>query len=503
MNFLKRAFLSVTKRKTKTLILVLVMGIIANLVLAGLAIRSGAHQATELARKRLGGAVTLQADYDKIMAQLRETATEGRGIRRPSLPPLTVEMGEMLKGLEYVAAYNYTNTSFAMANDFIAVEFEDEDTENPDGGNNSFNPGGGRGQIPGMGGLASADVSLQGVLYSELMTEFSEGNSWLIEGRHLGMDDVGQNVVVIERTLAEQNSLTLGSAITVSSIDEETVLELEIVGIYEAAVDAGSNNMMNFRVMSPYNKIYVPYTVVFNVGSLTNLVNGEVSETLDSIVYYVNDPLNIESFKTAAEKTDIDFDIYKLDANDALFQQLIGPIENVSAFSNTIVLIVTLTGAIILALIVVLSLKDRKYEIGVLLSLGESRMKIIGQLIVETALVAVIAFSISSLTGRVVAQRVGDDLLKREVAVVAQQEAERNQRGGFGMGQMRGGIRIGPGGIINTSSEKPIDSIDVSVTVNELQRLALLGILIVLASAAAPTASVLRFNPKTILTRND
>ncbi len=53
--------------------------------------------------------------------------------------------------------------------------------------------------------------------------------------------------------------------------------------------------------------------------------------------------------------------------------------NNVASFARNIVLIVAIAGAIILALIVMLMVRERRFEIGVLMSLGESKLKIIGQ----------------------------------------------------------------------------------------------------------------------------
>uniref|UniRef100_UPI003736B668 hypothetical protein n=1 Tax=Cytobacillus oceanisediminis TaxID=665099 RepID=UPI003736B668 len=49
-------------------------------------------------------------------------------------------------------------------------------------------------------------------------------------------------------------------------------------------------------------------------------------------------------------ESSIDFETFKLDADDQLYQQMVGPIENVASFSNNIVYLVSIAGAIILVL---------------------------------------------------------------------------------------------------------------------------------------------------------
>ena len=200
----------------------------------------------------------------------------------------------------------------------------------------------------------------------------------------------------------------------------------------------------------------------------------------------------------------IDLETYTLDANDQLYKQMVGPIENVGSFSKTLVLTVSIAGAMILVLIIALSLKDRKYEIGVLLSLGESKIKVISQLVVEVLLIAVIAFGVSSFTGNLAANKIGDTLLQKEIQVTENSESETSAN--FGVHRYMDG---GPGGMMEgrpfnkLSKIDMIKDIDVSVTLKDLQKLAIIGLLIVMASASIPTISILRFSPKTILSKRE
>jgi len=170
------------------------------------------------------------------------------------------------------------------------------------------------------------------------------------------------------------------------------------------------------------------------------------------------------------------------------------PIENVGSFSKTIVIIVAIAGAAILSLIIILSLKDRRYEIGVLMSMGESRFKIVSQLLAETLIVACIAFSISTFTGNAVAQKIGTNLLQNEINATENQKNSQPSTSGVMM--------IGPGGTMDEKVDA-IDKIDVGVNSKDLQKLYLIGFLIVILATAIPTISIIRFNPKTILSKNE
>ncbi|MCS4471641.1 ABC transporter permease [Clostridium botulinum] len=240
----------------------------------------------------------------------------------------------------------------------------------------------------------------------------------------------------------------------------------------------------------------MPYDVVSKVstGDSTD------SKNITSAVYFMDNADNIESFKEYAKNKKIDLETYTLDANDQLYTQMVGPIENVGSFSKTLVATVSIAGAMILVLIIALSLKDRKYEIGVLLSLGESKFKVISQLIVEVLLVASIAFATSAFTGNLAANKIGDTLLANEIEVTESSSAQENQNFGG-----RGTMAVGPGRMNSnvTKNADVVKEMDVSVTSKDLEKLAGIGLLIVIASAAIPTISVLRFSPKTILSKRE
>ena len=478
MNFIKRAILSVTKRKKKTIILIIILCVIANMVLAGLAIQSATAKSGELARKKLGGAVTLGIDFEKAIA-----AAGNKG-GKIDMPSLNIKDIDKLKDLKHVKAYNYSTQGNGTAEKFKPVETEQKDKK--DGMTSSMMPSSSSGEPQAM-----PDVSLEGNLYTSLSQDFTEGKSKLISGRNLTNKDQGKNVAVIERKLADKNKLKIGDKIKIKNLNGKNTIELEVVGIYTA--EKIQSNPMNDSMpsfLSPYNKIYVPNSTTAQL----NPSSSAGTDSIQSAVYYMDDPMNIESFKKDVKDSGINLDGLKLDSKDSLYKQMMKPIENIGSFSKTIVIIVAIAGATILSLIIILSLKDRRYEIGVLMSMGESRFKIIGQLLVETIIVACIAFSISTFTGNMVAQKIGTNLLQNEIKASEKQKESQPQ----GPETMI----IGPGGTMNEKVDA-IDKMDVGINLKDLEKLYLIGFLIVNLATAVPTISILRFNPKTILSKNE
>ncbi|MEW9050612.1 MAG: ABC transporter permease [Neobacillus sp.] len=485
MNFLKRAVLSVKARKGKSLLQVFVFTVICVLVLAGLSIQTAAKKSGELAREKLGADVTLQVDMEKLREQMQQQQQSTGERVRFQATPVPLATAEELTTYEQIKGYNFYSSTTGLASDFSPIESETA-TEEEETTTETTEAPERRG-----GGMAQGDVSIQGVAYTDSVQEFLDATSTIVEGRHITTDDVGTNVVMIEQTLAEQNELTVGESITVTNPrDEALTSTLEIVGIYKTT-SSGSDQAMDFTALNPYNKIYVPYT------ASAALKGVDYEGTIDSAIYYIDDPADMESFvNQAQEKSSIDFDTYKLDADDQLYQQMVGPIENVASFSNNVVLLVSIAGAIILGLIVMMSIRERKYEMGVLLAIGEKRWKLAGQFVIEILMVAILSFGIATASGNLIANQIGEKLLDQELQT-AEQSAAPASFGGRGMG-------FGPGGQAQqTQQVDTVDELNVKVTANDLGLLSMIGAIIAIISTLLPSISVLRMQPKTILAKQD
>lgn len=448
------------QRKVKSLIFLCIFFIVTNLVLAGFAIQNASQKASNLAREKLGADVTLQPNIEKIMKQAEKN--EGK-VELPSLDEKTVEK---LAKSPYIKDYNVTIPMIGEANGFTPIK--DNDSED----NNSQRMVG----IPG-------DLSIEGVRNSNLTASFKDGRSKIVDGKAITQDIKNKKVTLIEKRLAEKNNLKVGNKIKWKS-PEGTELEYEIIGIYKT--DEQPPNMGGMSapaVMNPANKLYVPY------GSLTN--DKEKAAEIHNAVYYLKDPKHLEKFKKEAKKTDIDFDKFQLDAHDKLYQQMSGPIENIASISKMVIYVVSIAGAVILGLIITLSIKERRKEIGILLSIGEKKWKLIGQLMVEILCVAVLAFALSLTTGEKVSQKMGDNLLANEMAATEKESTSSSS------------IIIGMDSVNQQQTANPIDKIDVSVTAGDLWKVGGIGIGITILSTILPALSILRLKPKNILLKDE
>ncbi|MBC1462414.1 ABC transporter permease [Listeria welshimeri] len=499
MNFFKRAWLSMKARKGRSVLQLIIFTVVCVLILSGFTIQSAADKASELAREQLGGTVTLTVDQEKQMAAMQKEASSSDETSTDTEPkfqsnPIDVSDANDLAALEHVKSYNYYSSTQALASGFDPIE-SSGDTSTSDDSTSSKDtegPGGGNGGPQ----MVDADLSINGLLDSETSTDFEAGTSELTSGVAITADDKGKNVAMVEENLAKQNDWKVGDSFTVTSSDGNTKVTLKIVGIYKTT-DSGSDMAQNFSFLNPYNKVYVPYTVA-------NTIKGsDYKNTVDSAVYTMDDAANISAFEKEAKKVDsIDWDTFKLDANDTLYQQMIGPIDSVASFSKNVVYIVSIAGALILGLLVMMQVRDRKYEMGVLLAIGEKRGKLIAQFFVEILIVALISFGLAAASSHYVAQLAGNQLLEQQNSSTTETTNNTENRGPGGGGQG------GPGGFAGsvsnlTKNTEQIKELDIQVTLEDMLKMGGIGIGIAFISVLLPAALVLRMNPKTILTKQE
>ncbi len=491
MNFIKRAFFSMKARMGRTALQLIIFTIVSVLILSGFTIQSAANKASEMAKEQLGGTVTLTVDREKQMEKQQTKQSESDSSERMPLSfestPISLENAESLAKLNHVASYNYYSSTQALAKDFDPVKSSLDNSTTSESGNTN---------MPQMGAnessdrqMTQADLSISGVLNSATSTDFDGGTAELTSGRALTSDDVNKNVVLVEETLASQNEWKIGDKINIQSSDEASTVELEIVGIYKTS-DSGNDMASNFSFLNPYNKLYVPYTVA------NTLKGSDYKDTIDSAVYTMDDAANISSFEKQAKQVDsIDWDTFKLDTNDALYKQMVGPINNVAAFSKNVVYIVSIAGALILALLVMMQIRERKYEMGVLLAIGENRMKLIGQFFVEILIVALISFMIAGFSSHYVAQMAGNQLLSQQSET--EQTQDGNSSPGPGGGMMRGGFSS------LTQNTEEIKELDIQVNLQDMLKMGGIGVGIAFISVLLPAMTILRMNPKMILTKQE
>lgn len=356
-------------------------------VLAGLLIRNAADTATSNAKKSVGATVTLSANREAAFKKMRSSTSTSKS-SRPKLTTSPVKLSDAKKiaQLSNVASYNATVSTSANAKGFDAISTS-----------TSSNTGGG--MKGGMGASSSGDIAIAGVTSTSSVTSFESKSSKITKGRGITASDEGTNNVVIESELAKEDSLSVGDTIKMkATTGTKKTYTLKIIGVYKASSSASTQQGPG--ATDPSNSVYTSYT-------FANTIKGsKYKNTADSVTFTISDPAKVSKVKTAGNKL-ISTSKYSLSTDDSSYQTVKASMNNVKSFADKIVWLVAIAGTIILALIVILMIRERRYEIGVLLSLGESRWKIVAQFFAEMVMVLVVSVVLAGFGGKFVGNQLG------------------------------------------------------------------------------------------------
>ena len=478
---IKNALLSLKKNIGKTILLFVIIVVITNLVIAGLSIQSATKKSMDQIRSSLGNDVTLSVDFRNMMKNRKPSEAVSNETS------LTTTMADSLKDLKYVKNYNYQISTSANSNSISAVETASDNSNNQQDTNKpNDQPEQASNQV---------DFTISANTTMKYLDSFTNNNYKLTKGRLLTTKDQNTNNCVIETNLASDNDLSVGDTFTITTtVNDETITqELTIVGIYEIQ---STNEIGSAHFNNPVNTIYTDL-------SIGQTLTGS-SENITSAIYYLDDPENAEAFvELAKKKSDIDFDTFSLDANNRLYQQNASSLESMQSFAKMFVWIVVIAGSAILCLILALTIRNRYYEIGVLLSLGQSKVKIIAQQLIEVGLIAVVAFVISLGTGQLTSHYMGNMLESSSSSNVMQMSQKGDQpndnQNQSDSNQQKNNTQTKENFLGNMMQGPSNQELDVSITGENVIQLAGVTAAICIVSIAVPAAYVLRITPRQIL----
>ena len=123
-----------------------------------------------------------------------------------------------------------------------------------------------------------------------------------------------------------------------------------------------------------------------------------------SIDIHVNDPAKInEVYEKVKSLPEVKGKTLKAEITNEEYESISNPLESMQKMVGGVVTAITVVSIAILALLLFLWTRGRKREMGVLLAIGKSKVGIVGQLLTENLLVAVLAFAASYFVTRLIA----------------------------------------------------------------------------------------------------
>lgn len=295
----------------------------------------------------------------------------------------------------------------------------------------------------------------QAVLNSSLDTRFLNGTYKLEEGRHIKADD--SYVALISKELADKNNLSVGDTIefiTETDIDI-TDTTFKIIGIF-----SGTEGMSKSAITPsdiPANLGYI------DMNSLSELYDSEGYDFLD---VYTHTPEEAkELMETIKNLPEVKGKTFTFNLNSEDFDLVSTPLSSFGSMVDTTVFVLTIIGVLIVVLLLLLWTRGRKKEIGILLAVGRSKVEIVGQFLTENILITFLSMIVSAGLSITFADKIGAYIIQK-------------------------------------AGESTTD-LTISIATSDMVMVYSIGLALVCFSVLVASYTVIRLNPKDILSKMD
>ena len=490
MYILKNALVSITRNKGRNLLIGIIIVVIAASTTITLAIKSSAKNLIESYESQYDVTATIGINRESMRGEMRmdrDMSEENREAQKnnmmdifSSASNITEENIKTYGDSKYVKDYYYTLSVGVNSSSLEKVSM----TTNGQG-ENGFGGGMMRGGKENFGNMESSDFTMTGYSSLSSLEDFISGKYTITEGEL--SSDFESNTCVINSELATLNNISVNDEIVFTDPNnEENTLTLKVTGVYEEQNE--KDDMMGMFTASSN-------IIITNVNAVKTLTenNTEMRKTVTP-TFILTDKNVIEKFSNELTEKGLS-EYLSVQTNLDQVENATSTISNVSTFATTFLILTLLIGGIVLFVINMINIRERKYEIGVLRTIGMKKRYLTLQFMSELLMVAFISLAIGGLLGAASSVPVSNKLLENEIANQQAQRENINQNFGGKM-EMGGKKMERMNGIANVQAFTKVDAV---VDFKVLLQLFVLGTILTLVSSTASMISIQKFSPLTIL----
>ena len=275
----------------------------------------------------------------------------------------------------------------------------------------------------------------------------------------------------------------------------------------------------------PANKIYTSAAALQGIldasaaASEDDYVKGEISGT-----YLFETPDDYYAFEEEVRTLGLSEE-YSVDSPDLTeFENSLTPLNTLSKIAGVFLIVILIIGGVILVVLNIFNVRERKYEVGVLTAMGMKKWKVAAQFICEILVVTMLAVIIGAGIGAVCSVPVTNALLEGQVQSQSNQQSQIDQNfgGGFGgsfpggMGGMGGfpsdmpsdmpsniGGGNNPFGNVFSGATEYITEVNSAMNLTVVFQMIGVGLLLTLVASAASVLFIMRYDPLKILANRD
>jgi putative ABC transport system permease protein len=566
MYIFKNAMRSIHRSKGRNILIGVILFVIAFSCCIGLSIRQAAESAREDMLDGMEVTAQISVDRQSMMQDMQTNGQEegeaGETQEKQSfdadsfrekmqdVSSLTVEemltyaQAECVEDFYYSSSVSINGSDSLEPVDTSTQESSDTETDTETDTADTSDPGAG-GQPGGqqmeggdakggdkgflMGNMGSqGDFTLVGYSSYSAMTDFLSGSCSLSEGAMFTEGESDGNCIITDE-LAAFNNLSVGDAILLTNPnDEEETHTLTVSGIYSNSQSTvqSSGRMGGFSTSSdPANAIYVSYETLSDLladseaqaetstDESTGMTRTTALPSQESGTYVFQDVTAYEAFEAEARELGLSED-YAITSEDvSSYEESLLPLENLSKMAKNFLIVILAIGAIVLMVLNIFNIRERKYEIGVLTAIGMKKRKVAAQFMLEIFTLTVVAVLLGGTGGAIASVPVTNALLEGQVE--AQTSSADALEANFGketqMSQdkrqnaMGGGQNMeGKGGFFeDTKAGQYISEVSGAANLTVFLQLILVALGLTLVTGFASVLFIMRYEPLKILANRD
>lgn len=350
MAFYQRAYCYLRRKKSKSIVLFSCFLAISTLILCAAMILQTAESVNRSIREKTGSKIILE---------------DRRGQNS-----ISAETVSHLLSLPAVTKINRTASSTAYPADFSPI-IKKESTD-----------------------PLNLSVTLHSCDNTEIDGLFAQEKYRLLEGTHI---TDAQNGILINSILAQANGLGIGDTITLETETGDTASG-EIIGIFFSGMERRQED----NVAAAYrieNQLYVDHSMFETLFDTAGYC---------SVSVYTSDPDSLDALREQAEPLVDDF--VSITTSDALYQQMIAPLKQVTRVTVLMMALIVTTAVIVVSLLLCMWMRTRAKEMAVFISLGVSKGSLFLQAMTESLTLFVLSVLGATVICGLFARRLMDSL---------------------------------------------------------------------------------------------
>lgn len=426
MYILKNSLVSIFRNKGRNILIGIIILVIACSSTVALAIRNTADKLVKKYEESHDIIATISFNREQMSKNFkggedtkRENIEAFNNISSFSLEDVkNYGNSEYLDGYYYTYSTSLNSDTLTKATDSFEFEVEDRQTTTSTSTTTSGESGG-MGRGPGGGGShtitnnntttvitkskevfqssrnLTGDFELEGYSSFDAMTDFIDGTYAITDGTMIS--DLNGFECVINSELATLNEIAVGSTIALKNPNIEKNYEFTVTGIYKD--NSNQDDSRNMYSMSAN-------TIIVGSGVIESLVSEDTSLVTNlTPSFIVKDEKSIDLFTEEVTQKGLDSN-YTINTNLEELKSATKSIENVKTFATTFLIITLIISSVVLFVINMINIRERKYEIGVFRTIGVSKLKLTIQFILELLIVSIVMLSLGAAIGSYVSEPV-------------------------------------------------------------------------------------------------